>query len=68
MNSVYDVQQLLKKFGTIVYIGERMLDLEIMESELKELYFHHFISIEELQLGLAILRNEMKKEEKKREG
>ena len=38
MKTVYDVQQLLKKFGTIIYIGDRLADLELMEEELKQLY------------------------------
>ncbi len=36
MKSVYDIQQLLKKFGTIIYVGDRLGDLELMEMEIKE--------------------------------
>ncbi|MCR2820393.1 YqgQ family protein [Lederbergia panacisoli] len=59
MNNVYDVQQLLKKFGIFVYIGERILDLELMESEIKDLYHSNLLSKDDLHKALSILRNEI---------
>ncbi|MBS4194683.1 YqgQ family protein [Lederbergia citri] len=59
MNSVYDVQQLLKKFGIFVYMGERLLDLELMISEIKDLYYSSLINKDELHKALSILRNEI---------
>jgi len=38
MNSLYDVQQLLKRFGVIVYVGKRIYDIELMNIELKDLF------------------------------
>ncbi|GAA3024480.1 YqgQ family protein [Tetragenococcus solitarius] len=38
MNSLYDVQQLLKRFGIIVYVGKRIYDIELMNIELKDLF------------------------------
>ena len=38
MESLYDVQQLLKQFGIIVYVGKRIWDIELMQIELKKLY------------------------------
>ena len=32
MRTIYDVQQLLKRFGTIIYIGDRLADLELIEA------------------------------------
>lgn len=58
MNSVYDVQQLLKKFGTYVYIGDRLADLEMMEAEIRELYAEHLISQEDFQQSVLLLRKE----------
>ncbi len=43
MNTLYDVQQLLKTFGHIVYFGDRELEIEFMLDELKELYMNHMI-------------------------
>ncbi|CAM3952413.1 YqgQ family protein [Lederbergia lenta] len=65
MNTVYDVQQLLKKFGIFVYVGERIADLELMEAEIKDLYFANLIPKEQFQQALLILRNEITKEQKK---
>ncbi|UTR09418.1 YqgQ family protein [Evansella sp. LMS18] len=33
----FELQQLLKKYGTIIYTGNRSADLELMEEEIKEL-------------------------------
>ncbi len=35
MLSIYDIQQLLKKFGTIIYTGDRIADLQLMQDELR---------------------------------
>ncbi|WP_010530989.1 YqgQ family protein [Lentibacillus jeotgali] len=58
MKTVYDVQQLLKRFGTIIYVGNRMADLELMEAEVKELYQFQIIEADEYQKALLILRGE----------
>ncbi|NAP01271.1 DUF910 family protein [Halomonas sp. MG34] len=31
MKTIYDVQQLLKRYGSFVYTGDRLGDLELME-------------------------------------
>lgn len=38
MKTLYDVQQLLKRFGIIVYMGNRLYDIEMMQIELSRLY------------------------------
>ena len=35
MKTLYDVQQFLKKFGIIIYVGKRLYDIELMKIELK---------------------------------
>ena len=60
MKSVYDVRQLLKKFGTIIYIGDRIADFELMEEEIKELYQQKMIPSETFLLARSILRDEMR--------
>ncbi|KQL53542.1 hypothetical protein AN964_08555 [Heyndrickxia shackletonii] len=62
MKTVYDVQQLLKRFGIIIYVGERVLDLELMATEIKELYKMGLIQKDEFQNALLILRMEIEKE------
>ncbi|GAB4073448.1 YqgQ family protein [Barrientosiimonas marina] len=59
MKTIYDVQQLLKKFGTIIYIGDRLADLELMEDEIKELYRLQCIGTKEYQEALLLLRGEI---------
>ncbi|ANB60938.1 YqgQ family protein [Anoxybacteroides amylolyticum] len=66
MESVYDVQQLLKKYGTIIYVGDRLADLELMEEELKELYQSQLIDGKDYQMALLIVRHEAQLEREKR--
>lgn len=58
MKTIYDVQQLLRKFGTFIYTGDRFGDLELMELEINELYKFEFINTEEFQLAKLLLRKE----------
>lgn len=61
MKTVYDVRQLLKKFGTYIYIGNRVADLELMEEEVKELYQNELINIQDYQMAVLILRQDARK-------
>jgi uncharacterized protein YqgQ len=65
MKTIYEIQQYLKKFGTIIYIGDRVADLELMESELKELYKSQLIEVRDYQTALLILRHEIQLEKEK---
>ncbi|HLS08032.1 YqgQ family protein [Lentibacillus sp.] len=58
MESIYDIRQLLKRFGTIIYVGDRVADLELMETEVKELYEFKFIDTKDYQKALLLLRDE----------
>ncbi|MEW8972036.1 MULTISPECIES: YqgQ family protein [Mesobacillus] len=67
MKTIYDIQQFLKKFGTIIYIGDRVADLELMAAELKELYNSQLIETKDYQSAILLLRQEIRLEtEKKR--
>ncbi|MBT2636554.1 MULTISPECIES: YqgQ family protein [unclassified Bacillus (in: firmicutes)] len=67
MKTIYDIQQFLKKFGTIIYIGDRVADLELMTAELKELYNSQLIETKDYQTAILLLRQEIRMEtEKKR--
>ncbi|HZH61372.1 MAG TPA: YqgQ family protein [Metabacillus sp.] len=61
MKTIYDVQQLLKKFGTIIYIGDRLADLELMEEEIKQLYQSSLIEPKDYQMAILLLRQEIQK-------
>ncbi|MCH1624928.1 YqgQ family protein [Fredinandcohnia sp. SECRCQ15] len=58
--------QFLKKYGTIIYIGDRLADLQLMEDEMNELYNSQLIEQKDHQMALFLLRQEIVKEMEKR--
>ena len=67
MKSVYEIQQYLKKFGTIIYMGDRLADLEMMEAELRELFHSQLIEIRDYQTAILILKQEIEYEKEKQQ-
>jgi uncharacterized protein YqgQ len=65
MKTIYELQQFLKQYGTIIYIGDRVADLELMEMELKEIYQSQLIDPREYQTALLILRHEIQFQKEK---
>lgn len=69
MKVLFDVQNLLKKFGIYVYIGKRLYDIEVMKIELQRLYDNVLISRDDYLKAELILRREhrleLEKENKK---
>ncbi|NCU17886.1 YqgQ family protein [Pallidibacillus pasinlerensis] len=66
MNSIYDVRQLLKRFGSFIYVGDRLGDLQLMEDELKQLYYSNVIDQKEFQMALLLVRHEIQLEKEKK--
>ncbi|MCD7033112.1 YqgQ family protein [Metabacillus sp. GX 13764] len=66
MKTIYDVQQLLKKFGTIIYVGDRLADLELMEEELRQLREMGLIETRDFQMAVLLVRHEAQKQKEKR--
>lgn len=60
MESVYDIRKLLLRFGTVIYLGDRLADLELMETEISELYHVNLITKEEFMKARLILAKEKK--------
>lgn len=58
MKTLYDVQQLLKQFGIVVYLGKRLYDIEMMKIELEALYQNGLIDKENYLIAEMILRRE----------
>lgn len=58
MKTLYDVQQLLKHFGIVVYLGKRLYDIEMMKIELEALYQNALIDKENYLIAEMILRRE----------
>lgn len=50
MKDLYDVMQLLKTYGTIIYTADFISDLDLMESDVRDLYDHDFITPANMRL------------------
>ncbi|RZT22375.1 MULTISPECIES: YqgQ family protein [Fictibacillus] len=57
MKTMYDVQQLLKRFGTIIYTGNPAADLELIQEEIRELYNQKLIDVNEYKTAILIIRS-----------
>lgn len=62
MKTIYDIQQFLKKFGTIIYVGDRVATLELMRDEIQELYRSHLMETTDFQTAMLLLRQEIRLE------
>ncbi|MBH0157649.1 YqgQ family protein [Fictibacillus sp. 5RED26] len=56
MKTMYDVQQLLKRFGTFIYTGNKIADLELIQEEVRELYEQKLIDVNEFKNAIIIIR------------
>ncbi|WP_331713830.1 YqgQ family protein [Lentibacillus sp. JNUCC-1] len=61
MKTMYDVQQLLKRFGTFIYTGNRLADLDLMESELKEIKNMNMLQANDYTQALLLVRKEKRR-------
>ena len=67
METLYDVQQLLKQFGVYVYVGKRIYDIELMQIELKNFYDSRLIDRDVYLTCRRILTREHRIEESREE-
>ncbi|MEG0289344.1 MAG: YqgQ family protein [Carnobacterium sp.] len=65
MKTMYDVQQLLKRYGIFIYVGKRLWDIELMLIELKKIHEQGLIENDEYMTALLILKQEHRIEESK---
>ena len=68
MKTLYDVQQLLKKFNIYVYLGKRIWDIEVMALELDHLHDANVITHEEFIQAKLILTQQHRIEEQQNNG
>lgn len=61
MDSIYDIQQLLKEFGTFIYTGSRTGDLELMMMEIEEMHQTNVIDVEDYLKAKLLLREALRK-------
>ncbi|WP_419881386.1 YqgQ family protein [Peribacillus sp. B-H-3] len=65
MKTIYDIQQFLKRFGTFIYIGNRVAELELMETEIREIYRSQMMDTKDYQMALLLLRQQIQIERDK---
>ena len=58
MKTLYAVQQYLKSFGIIIYMGKRLYDIEMMKIELERIYDAGLIEKLDYLEAESILRRE----------
>lgn len=70
MKTLYDVQQLLEKYGILVHVGKRIWDIELMALELDNIKRAGLIDQHDYLIAKMILsrehRIEVKNEQKRR--
>ena len=64
LRTLYDVQQLLKRFDVFVYVGKRIWDIEVMALEIDHLYQAHVIDKDLFLQAKLVLKREHHYEEK----
>lgn len=65
MKTLYDVQQLLEKYGVLVHVGKRIWDIELMAIELDNIYHTNLLDQHDYLIAKMILQREHEREERK---
>lgn len=65
MKTLYDVQQLLKKYGVLVHVGKRIWDIELMALELDNIYHTNLLDKQDYLVAKMILAREHELEERR---
>ncbi|MEG0254945.1 MAG: YqgQ family protein [Vagococcus sp.] len=68
MRTMYDVQQLLKRFGIFIYVGNRLWDIELMMIELRQLHESNVIEKQDFINAMMVLKREHRLESEYQEG
>lgn len=58
METMVDIRQLLKQYGSFIYTRDRELDLQLMRKEIKDLYQFGMITSNTYQSAMLLLRQE----------
>lgn len=67
LRTLYDVQQLLKRFDVFVYVGKRLWDIELMALEIDHLYQAKVIDRDLFLQAKLVLQREHRIEQKREE-
>jgi len=55
-----DLRQLLKRYNSFIYTGDQVVDLDLMTTEVKNLYDNNLITIQEYQTAMVIIRRRLR--------
>lgn len=58
MKNFYDIQELLKSYGILIYMKDRTHHLDLVEFEIRELYKRELLTQEKFLLAIAIINKE----------
>ncbi|EEU31115.1 hypothetical protein HMPREF0501_00520 [Limosilactobacillus coleohominis 101-4-CHN] len=64
LRTLYDVQQLLKRFDVFVYVGKRLWDIELMALEIDNLYQAGVIDRDLFLQAKLVLKREHRNEQR----
>lgn len=64
MKTLYDVQQLLERYGVLVHVGRRIWDIELMALELDNINRAGLLDRHDYLVAKLILQREYEKEER----
>lgn len=62
MKSILDIRQLLKRYGTYIYTGDKIGDLEMMEDEVRELYQSGVLDAKSYGTAMLLIKQEISKQ------
>ncbi|PJN90887.1 YqgQ family protein [Bacillus sp. mrc49] len=65
MKTYYDLQQYLKRFGTFIYMGDRVAELEMMETEIREIHRMQMMDTKDYQMAILLIRQQLAHETEK---
>ncbi|MBM7620224.1 uncharacterized protein YqgQ [Bacillus tianshenii] len=62
MKSILEIRQLLKRYGTYIYTGDKIGDLEMMEDEIRELYRSGVLDAQSFGAAMMLIKQEISKQ------
>lgn len=68
IRTLYDVQQLLKRFGIFIHLGKRLWDIELMHEELRKIHKAKLIDDQVFRSAALVLKREHRYEVTKKDG
>jgi uncharacterized protein YqgQ len=61
IQTIQDIRGFLKSFGTFIYTGDPLADLELMEEECRELFEFNVMESLDFQMAILLIKQEKRK-------